>query len=284
MVKTRNSEVEIMSRKLNSPQQGETINMQRYSSPEVVDHLASNYVMGLLSPRVKKRVETLRRDIDYRKIEQRISFWEQKLSPLNEETPELAPLPETWQHIQNKLNMGQTAARINQQKSSKQSWWSSLSLVQWSGVFSFVICAVIGFALVNPFGDPSTIERGALSYVAVLEDNKQTPQVVAATYGNSKQLVLDIISLPDIDAEESYELWVTSKTDNQTRSLGEIPKGQASFDRALSDAEWRLIADSSYLIISVEDEGGSAIGEPSITIISRGLCIRLADRDNKTQV
>jgi anti-sigma-K factor RskA len=92
-------------------------------------------------------------------------------------------------------------------------------------------------------------------------------------------LVLDILTLPEIDSEESFELWVTSKTDNQTRSLGEIPKGQSSFDRQLSDAEWRLIADSSFLIISVEDIGGSALGEPSDRVVSKGLCIRLPGED-----
>lgn len=53
---------------------------------------------------------------------------------------------------------------------------------------------------------------------------------------------MDILNLPEIDSEESYELWVTSKTDNQSRSLGEIPKDLTNFDRQLSEAEWRLMA------------------------------------------
>lgn len=256
-----------MSRKL------EQTMLQRYVSAEIVDHLASNYVMGLLTPRVRRRVESLRSDIDFRAIDQRIDYWEQKLSPLNNEVPELAPQPETWKNIQNSLNLGQ-----QEQKQSRFAWLS-LSMSQWAAAFSFVFCVIIGVNLLQ-----SEDSLGKMSYVAVLEDSSQTPQVVAATYGDSKKLVLDILTLPDIDSEQSFELWVTSKTDNQTRSLGEIPQGVSNFDRQLSEAEWRLIADSSFLVISVEDSGGSALGEPSEDVISRGLCIRLATDGAQTQV
>lgn len=283
MVKTRNREVAVMSRKIEKPNKASAI--ARYSSPELVDHLASNYVMGLLSPLVKKRVDRLRRDIDYRQIDQRISFWEQKLSPLNDHTPNLAPLPQTWKAIETSLNHGQAASQHPRQargKATNESWWSAFTFGKWSAAFSLIICVVIGFVLLKPTDVTNETGLGNLSYLAVLEDDNQSPQVVATTYGQSKQLVLDILSLPQIDSQETFELWVTSKTDNQTRSLGEIPKGQISFDRLLSDAEWRLIVDSAYLVISIEDEGGSAIGEPSDSIISRGLCIRLANRDKQT--
>lgn len=283
MVKTRNREVAVMSRKVEKPNKPRTI--ARYSSPELVDHLASNYVMGLLSPLVKKRVDRLRRDIDYRQIDLRISFWEQKLSPLNDDTPNLAPLPQTWKNIQASLHHEQATYQGQGQakeKVTKESWWSAFTFGKWSGAFSLIICVVIGFVLLKPTDVANDNGLGTLSYLAVLEDDNQSPQVVATTYGQSKQLVLDILSLPQIDSQETFELWVTSKTDNQTRSLGEIPKGQISFDRLLSDAEWRLIVDSSYLVISIEDEGGSAIGEPSDSIISKGLCIRLANRDKQT--
>jgi anti-sigma-K factor RskA len=211
---------------------------------------------------------------DYRQIDQRIDYWEQKLSPLNNNIPELAPLPQTWENIQAKLDHKQIARQAqNEQIHSSSGWFSWLSNSAWkmSTAFSLVVCVVLGYTLLQP-----NSEVDALSYVAVMQDAQQTPQVVAATYGNSKKLVLDIITLPEIDTQQSYELWVTSKTDNQTRSLGEIPKDQSSFDRQLSEAEWRLIADSSFLVISVEDMGGSAIGEPSDAVISRGACVRLS--------
>jgi anti-sigma-K factor RskA len=274
MVKKGNREVATMSRKLEIP------NIQRYSSSVIVDHLASNYVMGLLSPLVRKRVDTLRAQFDYRDIDQRIDYWEQKLSPLNNSIVELAPLPETWHNIQSQLNMDQQQTHIEQKQTEKAGGlftWPTFSMLKWSTAFSLVICVVLGYSLLQ-----QNKPLDALSYVAVLQDNNQTPQVVAATYGASKKLVLDILSLPAIDSEQSYELWVTSKTDNQSRSLGEIPRDSNSFNRQLSEAEWRLIADSSFLVISVEDMGGSAIGEPSDTVISKGACIRLSAWEEQT--
>lgn len=264
-----------MSKQLN------TQDIQRYSNPTVVDHLASNYVLGLLSPRVRKRVEHLKNHFNYRHINERIHYWEQKMSPLHNSTPELAPAPETWKRIQTRLKLEATAFQPEQMTSRKgTSWfeWSSFAMWRWSGVFSIVLCILLSVGLIR-----QETPLGPLSYVAVLQDDNQAPQVVAATYGDSKQLVLDIINLPNLDDEQSYELWVTSKTDNQTRSLGEIPIGSSSYDRQLSEAEWRLIADSSHLAISIEDAGGSALGEPSDEIVSKGICVRLTG-SGKTQV
>ena len=110
-----------------------------------------------------------------------------------------------------------------------------------------------------------------------MSDDQQTPQVVAATYGDSQTLMLDILTLPDIDSEEeSFELWVTSKTDKQARSLGIIPVGSESFSRELTVAEWRLIKDSDSLLITIEEFGGSSIGSPMGDVISKGACIRLS--------
>lgn len=258
-----------MSRKL------EKSDLQRYESSAVIEHLASNYVLGLLNVRVRNRVDNLRADIDFRALDKRIGFWEQKLSPLNNTAPEISPLPETWQKILVRLGLEQEQTTTSNAGNSKPARLFSFS--QFAGVFSLIICVVLGFSLLQ-----KTDSMGPLSYVAVLEDDKQVPQVVAATYGESKQLVLDIIDLPAIETEQSYELWVVSKTDNQARSLGEIPKGLANFDRQLTEAEWRLIADSSILAISVEDEGGSATGEPSDMIVSKGLCIRLSDKEESS--
>ncbi|MFT6270319.1 MAG: anti-sigma-K factor RskA [Alphaproteobacteria bacterium] len=192
-----------------------------------------------------------------------------KLVPLNADTAELAPLPETWQKIKASLNTGQPAKHIK--VAAETFSWLALFKKQWPSAIAVSFCLMIALFVVN-----QPVKVDALSYVAVLTNSEQTPQVVASTYGNSKKLVLDIVDLPSIDEEHSYELWIRSKTDNQTRSLGEIPKGLLSFQRQLSQAEWRLIVDSSYLIISVEEEGGLAIGEPSDMILSKGLCIRLS--------
>lgn len=239
--------------------------LNRYQRPEVVDHLASHYVLGTLSAQVAKRVNTLRQQFDYDLLNKRIQFWEQKMSPLNEKVPELEPNPETWRNIQAQL--------MPSTKKAERPWYKriELTLNQWATACSFVLIAMLS---VSYFQQPDS--QGALSYVAVLADEQQQPQVVAATYGDTQMLMLDILSLPTVGKDETLELWVTSKTDKQARSLGEIPADVSSFAKQLTVAEWRLIKDSDSLLITVEEAGGSPIGEPMGETISKGVCIRLS--------
>ncbi|GBL02899.1 anti-sigma factor domain-containing protein [Glaciecola sp. KUL10] len=247
--------------------------IKRYQNDKVIEHLASNYVLGVLSPSVKSRIDRLRLSLDYQMLDKRIIYWESKLSPLDTLTPELDPHLNTWTNIQAQLNIG------DQSKLERPNSFSIFHILNgfgfWkiSSVFSLMLCALLGFHLLNQEA------LGPLSYVAVLEDETERPQIVASTYGESKQLVLDIIDLPALEEDQTFELWVVSKTDQQVRSLGEVPRNEKSFKRMLSEAEWRLIKDSLSLKLSVEDEGGSAIGEPSELIVSRGLCIRLESND-----
>jgi anti-sigma-K factor RskA len=256
-------------------------NLPRYHNEVIIDHLASNYVLGTLGDLVRKRTYRLSQLPQYRLLAERITYWENKLAPLNDEIPELAPKPQVWNNIEQAIAPAdkQNSASVNSDEAtSKASGWSifGLSFNRLFGnglvtAFSLLIAVVLGFSYIQ---QPD--ELGTLSYVAVMTDENEKPQVVAATYGESLTLMLDILELPDIDEEESFELWVTSKTDRQTRSLGVIPVGSDSFSRELTVAEWRLIKDSDSLLITVEELGGSSIGSPMGDTISRGLCIRLS--------
>lgn len=240
--------------------------LARYDIAEVADHLASNYVLGTLSESVRRRLEKLRKDPQYRALNKRIQFWENHMSPLNDNIPELKPHKDSWAQINKAIN-----PQINIEKPLP--WYKrfTLNYYQIATACSLVLVAWLGIMTLTQPPNP-----GSLSYVAVLNDAQQQPRVVAATYGDSQTLLLDIVSLPSIDAEQSFELWVTSKTDKQTRSLGEVPVNLASFSRQLSDAEWRLIKDSDSLLITIEEAGGSPIGEPMGTLVSKGVCVRLS--------
>lgn len=258
---------------------GQLSNSKRYQNQVVIDHLASNYVLGTLSEPARKRTQKLCLLSQHRGLSERIIYWENKLSPLNEHVPELVPVPQVWRNIEGVISPGSTNSvskvQVTEQKSSsgKASIWHlfGFPLSHFVTAFSLLLAVFLGFTHIQ-----ETDPLGTLSYVAVMTDDNEKPQVVAATYGESQTLLLDILDLPDIDSEESYELWVTSKTDRQARSLGVIPTGADSFSRELTVAEWRLIKDSDSLLITVEELGGSAIGSPMGDTISKGLCIRLS--------
>ncbi len=250
MAKTRISEVTTMSGA-----------MMRYQNLELVEHLAHQYVLGTQSLLVRKRIARLR--IQYPQLDERIYFWEQKLSVLHDNTPDLPPTPANWNNIKNRLG-------INDIKSNSKNWLAGTRIYQLLSGFSIAAMAVM-FVLLSPLknNDP-------LSYIAVMNDNQQHPQLVAATYGKSRMLQIELLSIPQIPNDMSLELWVTSKTDKQARSLGVLSTNNKLINRQLTEAEWRLIKDSQDLLLTVEEKGGSPMGEPMGELIAKGLCIRMA--------
>ena len=141
----------------------------------------------------------------------------------------------------------------------------------YASAFSVVVLAVLVLFITKPFNQTND----PLSYVAVLTEQDGEAHLVATTYGESKKLIVNVVGTPSVEDDQSLELWVVSKTDAQARSLGVIPAGEKLIEQQLTTAQWRLIKDSESLIVTLEEEGGSALGEPSDLIVSRGLCVRL---------
>lgn len=244
--------------------------LNRYQNPTIIEHLASQYVIGALPARVRARVERLR--LQNFALEYAINDWQNRFVSFDETTPELDVDEQNWQQIEQQLGFVKTHSATKPRSLLSQfgEWLTTPRLVLTSFMFSFV--ALISFLVVNPLNSTDP-----LSYVAVLENQQDDAHLVASTYGESKKLVLNIVKSTPLDQEQDLELWVISKTDQQARSLGVLPQGQEIVEQQLSDAQWRLIKDSHSLIVTLEEKGGAAIGEPSDDVVSRGLCVRLTD-------
>jgi len=261
----------------------------RYSHPAIMEHLASHYVLGTLSTRVRKRMEQLIAEIP--QLEASVNHWQQSFIGLDEQTVELAPKASTWHDISTKITRLEQAENIAQSQAqetlpkhsgvtlatlfSRINEWFTKPHHRLMHACSFAVICLLSFALLSVNKIPEQVDP--LSYVAVLTGDNKQAQLVASTYGESKKLVVNIINTPEISQEEDLELWVVSKTDHQARSLGIIPRDTLLLEQQLSEAQWRLIKDSDSLILTVEDLGGSPIGEPSDSIVSQGLCVRLKE-------
>lgn len=250
-------EVAIMSQQIN-----------RYNNETIIEHLASQYVLGLLTAKTRARVEKLCKT--NQALEEQIIYWQQRFCRFDQQTAELAPKAQTWQNIESALT--QSEQHTANDVAIKPSFWSWLHFPQLASAIAIVTIALLSYLVIKPINtnDP-------LSYVAVLTDKNQQAQLVASTYGESKKLIVNVINNPKIAQDQDLEIWVVSKTDQQARSLGVIPRNTPLIQKQLTNAQWRLIKDSDSLIVTVEERGGSPIGEPSELIVSRGLCVRLKD-------
>lgn len=252
-------EVAIMSEQLN-----------RYHNKTIIEHLAHQYVLGLLTSQVCTRVEKLL--ITNHILEQRVIYWQDRFSSFDKQTTELAPKAQTWQNIQ-KIFEPQINDIAKENEKHHGLWsWFSFSFRQTASIFSLTAIVLLSYLLFAP-----QHKEDPLSYVAVLTDKNQQAQLVASTYGESKKLIINVINTPKMTTDQDLEIWVISKRDQQARSLGVIPRNTLLVKKRLSTAQWRLIKDSDSLIVTIEDLGGSPIGEPSELVVSRGLCVRLKE-------
>jgi len=72
----------------------------------------------------------------------------------------------------------------------------------------------------------------------------------------------------------SVQLWAQSRRDGQIRPLHVFDQNNIN-QVALDETALRLVQDSEFLILTLEEEGGSSIDEPSDIVLAKGVCVRL---------
>lgn len=231
----------------------------RYDNPVVQRRLVGSYTAGALCAAARRRFEVLRKEIP--SLDRRTREWEQHLQPLADAVPELQPRRQVWEKID---------AHMSHHKApERHRFWQKFSFERGLAFVSTAAALVLMIVVLTPPQAPD------IDYIAVLTDNSGEPQLVATASESAMTLDLSLLAEPP-DANTVYQLWAVSKTDNETRSLG-LLDGSKNSTRSLSENDWRLITDAQELLLTAEMRGGSAIGEPSDEVISRGLCVRLRE-------
>lgn len=220
--------------------------------------LAFDFVTGVMRGGERKRfAERLQREAD---LQAQVSYWEEELMRLSDKEQVLLPEQATWDKIAARINRAQPQAR-----SPWVRWfWQSLSVATGILLATFVWLTQGNFALQQPNAD----------YVAVLTDDAGAAQLTVLTANGGEKLWLKWGDL-EIAPEKNLQLWAISKRDGQIRPLGVFAATDGE-ELPISVAQSRLIKDSSHLILTEEDVGGSPLDEPSETIIAKGVCVLLA--------
>lgn len=236
----------------------------RYQNPDVQARIARDYVAGALSLAARRRCEALRRELP--ELDRQIYRWEAHLQPLAEALPEQAPANAVWESIETSLNFAPADAKDTQPPLT--AWWNRLGFLRTFALAASLAVVALSIAQFNRVAPPS------VDYVAVLTDDAGAAQFVATASESTRQLDIRVFG-DDFDPDSDYQLWALSKTDGEVRSLGLVDVA-ASSQRVLETADWRLITDARELFVTEEMPGGSAIGEPSDVVLSRGLCVLLS--------
>ena len=224
--------------------------------------LAFDYVTGVLRGSERNQFEQrLRNDVT---LQAEVSFWEEQLMSMSDKEKGIIPDAEVWRGIESRLQQARPAVA----PVARLGWlWPGIS------AFASVLLAVCVWLLLarDPLQQPNA------DYVAVLTDETGAPQltVLTATGGAQLWLKWEEVKIP---ADKNLQLWAVSKRDGQVRPLGVFAQTDIQ-QLPLTIPQWRLIKDSSHLILTEEDVGGSPLDEPSEIVLTKGVCVLLAKID-----
>ena len=131
-----------------------------YDNPELIDLLASEYVLGTLKGRARKRFERLMSTHEW--IRTSVWRWEAQLMPMASAVEEVSPPEQVWENIQKGLG--------HKASDPKMGFWRQLNF--WRG-WSFLATASALVLVVVVFSLRAPVEQQ--EYVAIFNDDQSQP-------------------------------------------------------------------------------------------------------------
>ncbi|HUK10268.1 MAG TPA: anti-sigma factor [Stellaceae bacterium] len=219
-------------------------------TPDELDALAGEYVLGVLEPHDAQEIEAaLATNAELRRA---VAFWAEHLHPLSALASPVEPPAGVW---------GGIVARLDgpARNPSSSRWWNRATPWRWST--AGFAAAAAGLALYITLTPMSS----APSFVAVLHAPQQDQASWVATAGRAGLLVRAVAGgTPPSD--RVFELWAIAPGGAQPQSLGVIPPDGVLRLGGLPD----VVRDGATLAISVEPPGGSPTKQPTGPVVFVG--------------
>jgi anti-sigma-K factor RskA len=224
-----------------------------YQHPELIDRLASEYVLGTLRGPARRRFEGLIRA--YLPARRAVTWWEQRLAEIAMHLPPVAPPPQVWARIEQRT-VGASPASGPQRSATR--WWQAVAA-------SLAVIA-IGLATVITVRTPQVqVQTLQPSQVAIVAD-ATAPLWVINAFPENEQLRVRALRAITIEANRVYELWMLPNAGTPPVSLGLLPvNGEITLPLTATAAQ--ILAASSTLAVSVEPPGGSPTGAPTGPVV-----------------
>lgn len=222
------------------------------------EKLASEYVLGTLKWGARRRFESwLRDDAGLRRS---VAEWQERLCPLAEFSPAVAPPAHIWSAIETRIDAQAKPAR----EKFWPRWIDSINFWRGLGVASTAIATVLVAVLLvrQPVTDVATP-----TYVALLSDSQAHAAMMIIGDATRRELIVKVMAPQNIADDKSLELWALPK-DGTPRSLGLVAaNGTVTLPLPAS----MLTPSIPALAISLEPKGGSPNPDaPSGPVLFKG--------------
>lgn len=218
-------------------------------TPERIERLAAEYVMGSLRGRARQRFE--RWMMDSVAVRREVWYWETRLAELAEVVPEQTSPERVWRSIGQRLWPTATPS-----PGAAGRWL----LATWS---SLATAAVMVLAVVL-WQTPPVVEPRFLAG-AIVEQDVDDPLWVVSEAAHEHRLSLRPVAAQPAAQDRDYELWVVPENGTPL-SLGVVPVGEV-YQVTLDDEARAALSQSRTLAISLEPRGGSPTGAPTGPIL-----------------
>ncbi|MDN7126893.1 anti-sigma factor [Pseudidiomarina terrestris] len=211
-----------------------------YQSTERQHQLAARYVLG--SMRGQARAKFQRLLMEYPKLRDEVTFWEQHLNELAAQLPDKSAPKSAWEAIERRLGWRR------QQVTSNRGWrWLTATLA------AILVVVTLSQTLLAPMPGVPQAER-----IAVIQNSDARTLWLL----EQREQVLDVAAVGAIDplANEDYELWMLPEGGAAPISLGLLPQQGTRTLNVPANVDLQNIA---ALAVSREPLGGSPLAVPS---------------------
>ena len=233
----------------------------KYRNEQLRDALASEYALGTLQGRARRRFErSLKDDPQLRAL---VTCWQNRLAPLDAVGQPVQPPARVWRRIQKQVQTGGRSGGL----------WSSLPFWRTAGLVG--LAGALTLAVVLAALTPT--RHGPESMVVVMSDAEANPAMTVSwpvQHRGEPRLRIRVMGHPEMAAGTAWELWLLPDGEHKPVSLGLIgtePTQELAVPRSVVP-----MMDRAYgLAMSVEPAGGSPTGQPTGPVLFKGQCTPL---------
>lgn len=240
-----------------------------YNRPALLDKLASEYVLGTLRGRARRRFEELLRSLPAARSA--VNAWQDRLGRLAASVAPVKPPERLWSAINAKIGPAPVARK-------KSGWLDWLKPV---AGFAFGAVLTVGLVLNNP-GEFVSLDKVAQdkqalpqSYVGLLLNDAGEPTLLASSTRQGTRLTVKFLRPVD-PAGKVLQLWALPK-EGAPFPIGVVTPGKppGSTTLELPAPSEKLLFNVPRLAVSLEDAPAATGAQPSGPFVLSGHCVKL---------
>lgn len=240
-----------------------------YKRPELRDRLASEYVLGTLAGRARKRFQRLL--ADDAELRAAVTFWERELIPMAAPLSVPAPSGDVWAGIAARVAPGARAASTK--PGWIERWFSSRTLGSLvAGLFIGVGVALVAPALRDAADGDAELAQLPASYAGILEDSSGNATMLVSSLRHGKVADIKVLRPLAVGPDQVLQLWALPK-DAPPFPLGIVP-GQGKGRIGLPATSEQLLSKVGELAVSIAPRLAVPEDKPAGPFILRGPCAK----------